>query len=483
MAGDFVKKHRILKSFRLRIFLIFMLIGIIVAGVMRYGMLLNLTDRRVAARTMEITEQMKIMADRIASNEQFLAQGDEKLLSQLALLSTFYDGRILVVDRNFRVVADTYNISLGKTMIGEEVIRCYLQSTISNYNPGGRYIEVAVPVIKTDVQTSESETLGVILASTSADEILQETEELGRRAIIIEAVVLIVLLGVSLLLSVVLVRPFDRVTRAIGSSVTFDDELSVVSDYKETEEIVDAFLKQRQRLKVLDDSRQEFVSNVSHELKTPIASIKVLADSLNVQENVPVEIYKDFMQDITAEIDREDRIISDLLDLVRMDKGAAALHIESKNINELLELTVKRLAPLARKGEVDLILESRRAVVADVDEIKFMQAVTNIIENGIKYNKHPGWVKIVLDADHQYMTLEITDSGVGMPEDELDHIFERFYRGDKSHSKEISGTGLGLAITRRTILLHRGTIEADSVLGEGSGFTVKIPLTFKIGQT
>ena len=110
--------------------------------------------------------------------------------------------------------------------------------------------------------------------------------------------------------------------------------------------------------------------------------------------------------------------------------------------------------------------------------MKFTQAITNIIENGIKYNKHPGWVKIALDADHQYMTVDISDSGVGIPEAEQGHIYERFYRGDKSHSKEISGTGLGLSLTRKSILLHRGSIEVKSVVGEGTDFVVKIPLSY-----
>ncbi|MBR3736839.1 MAG: HAMP domain-containing histidine kinase, partial [Lachnospiraceae bacterium] len=278
--------------------------------------------------------------------------------------------------------------------------------------------------------------------------------------------------------AVLMARPFERVTKAMGSVVSFEEDLPVVSDYKETQEIVDAFHKLRQRLKTLDESRQEFVSNVSHELKTPIASIKVLADSLNMQEDAPLEMYKDFMQDISAEVDRENEIITDLLELVRMDKGASGMHVENVKVNDLLAQITKRLGPLARKSEVDLILESRREVNADMDEVKMTQAITNIIENGIKYNKHPGWVKIALDADHQYMTIDISDSGVGIPEAEQGHIYERFYRGDKSHSKEISGTGLGLSLTRKSILLHRGSIEVNSVVGEGTDFVVKIPLSY-----
>ena len=141
------------------------------------------------------------------------------------------------------------------------------------------------------------------------------------------------------------------------------------------------------RVKTLDDSRQEFVSNVSHELKTPLASMKVLADSLNVQENVPIEQYQEFMCDISEEIDRENSIITDLLSLVKMDKKASDLNIETVNINDLLELVLKRLRPIAGKKQVELILDSFRPVNAEVDATKLTLAFSNLVENAIKYNQ------------------------------------------------------------------------------------------------
>ncbi len=473
-----MKKFTILRSFRLRIFIIILLVGLLTAETMRYAQLGNYRSRLVSEKTMEVTEAARITANKLISYNYMQDPSSEVIEAQLAQLSMFFEGRIMVIDENFRVIADTYEISVGKTLIGEEVIRSYQGNTVTNYDPGSRYIEVAMPIMPLTKAGDWTQTEGVLLISASTDDIFRNAEEIGRRALIIEIVFMMLVVGVAAILAMVIVKPFDRVTKAIGSVVTFDDETPVVSDYIETQEIVEAFNKLRQRLKVLDDSRQEFVSNVSHELKTPIASIKVLADSLNVQEEVPVEVYKDFMQDISVEIDRENEIITDLLNLVRMEKGASGLRIENRNINELLEQIVKRLGPLARKNEVDLILESHRNVNADIDEVKFTQAITNIIENGIKYNKHPGWVKIALDADHQYMTVDISDSGVGIPEAEQGHIYERFYRGDKSHSKEISGTGLGLSLTRKSILLHRGSIEVKSVVGEGTDFVVKIPLSY-----
>lgn len=195
-------------------------------------------------------------------------------------------------------------------------------------------------------------------------------------------------------------------------------------------------------------------------------------------EDAPVELYKEFMEDIGNEIERENKIINDLLSLVKMDKSAADLNIASLNVNELLEQILKRLKPIAEKQQVELVFESFRPVVADVDEVKITLAFTNLIENAIKYNNPEGWVRVSLNADHQYMYLKVEDNGIGMPEADLDHIFERFYRVDKSHSREIGGTGLGLAITRSAVLMHKGAIKVFSTEGEGTIFNVRIPLKY-----
>ena len=142
----------------------------------------------------------------------------------------------------------------------------------------------------------------------------------------------------------------------------------------------------------------------------------------------------------------------------------------------MMEQILKRLKPIASLNNVELILESEREVVANVDEVKLNLAFTNLIENAIKYNKQDGSVHVALDCDHQFFTVTVKDTGIGIPEEEIEHIFERFYRVDKSHSREIGGTGLGLSIARNIIIMHRGTISVESTPGEYSVFTVKVPM-------
>ncbi len=237
------------------------------------------------------------------------------------------------------------------------------------------------------------------------------------------------------------------------------------------------------RLEQEKQIRQEFFSNASHELKTPITSIRVLADSLMGMEEVPVELYREFMADISDEIDRENQIIEDLLTLVKMDKSAESqMNIAQVNINRQLEMILKRLRPIAKRGNVELILESMREVTADVDEVKMSLAITNLVENAIKYNVDSGWVRVTLDADHKYFYIKVADSGIGIPEDALDHIFDRFFRVDKARSREVGGTGLGLAITKNVVQMHRGVIDVESVPGEGTTFAMRIPLTYIVRQ-
>ena len=207
--------------------------------------------------------------------------------------------------------------------------------------------------------------------------------------------------------------------------------------------------------------------------------MKVLADSLLAQPDAPVELYQEFMADIAEEIDRENKIITDLLSLVKMDKKPADLHIENKNINELLELIIKRLTPIADKQDINLVLESFRPVNAEVDETKLTLALSNLVENAIKYNKEGGWVHVSLNVDNKYFYVKVEDSGIGIPKESQDAIFERFYRVDKGRSRKQGGTGLGLSIVKHIVNFYHGSIHVASQLEKGTEFTVTIPLKWE----
>ncbi len=468
-----------IKSLRFRLLLLCTLIGIIPGILLRIGMLDSYGNRAVSIRTSEILSQAKILANQIISSDYLNSEDTAIIDAQLEQLSTIYDGRVMVIDEGFYIVKDTYELDEGKMIISEEVIKSFCGEDITKFDSENRYIELTMPLIIANDEPEYQKVAGVILISVSTDSINLNAEYLSRNTLVLELVSVFSVILIGSIVALQLMKPFERMSASIEEIQTgYGEDVLDISDYTETIEICEKFNGMLGRMKVLDDSRQEFVSNVSHELKTPLTSMKVLADSINSMGDAPVELYKEFMADIGNEIDRETKIINDLLSLVKMDKSAGDLNISSVNINELLEAILKRLKPIAEKQNVELVLESFRPVSADVDEVKLTLAVSNLVENGIKYNREGGWVHVSLNADHQYFYLKVEDSGMGIPEDALEHIYERFYRVDKSHSREIGGTGLGLAITRNAILMHRGAIKVFSTEGEGTIFNVRIPLKY-----
>lgn len=469
------KRTNFFKSLRFRILIILIILGIVPSVIVTYTMLHNYQDRAVSMLTETVQDQSEILCNLIIKENYLNDTGSQTVNTKLEMFADLYNGRVLLADRDFKIVGDTFHTEEGKTLLSSLAVKCFKGEKASNFDLKSKVLEVAAPVQSPDVQQIQ----GVMLMTISTIEIGDMMAELEQKGMMLIGIIVVLSIFLSWLLSTILVKPLARVTKAIEDLTDgMQDDAISVPDYTETELITDAFNKMVNRMKILDESRQEFVSNVSHELKTPLTSMKVLADSLVGQQGVPEELYQEFMGDITAEIDRENKIITDLLSLVKMDKKAADLNITHMDINQLLEDILKRLRPIADKRNIDLILDCFRPVEADVDEVKFTLAISNLVENGIKYNVDDGWVRVSLDADHKYFYVTVADSGMGIPEDSIERIFERFYRVDKSHSKEIGGTGLGLAITRIAIAMHHGAIKVFSKEGEGTTFSVRIPLSY-----
>ncbi len=478
------KKSRLwafIKSMKFRLILLIIILTVVPSVILCTGVLNSYESRAVSIRESEVLRQTTILANQVATS-QFLTDSTDStanIQAQIDMLTTIYDGRAIIVNDTFKIVYDTYNLDRNRTIISEEVIKSFSGESIVNYDSVNHYIEMTTPIINPD--DAEGRVLGVMLVSVSTDNIILNESYLRQNAMTLLMVLVSLFIFFGILYVIYLVRPLHKVSQGIDEiQKGYGADKLEVTDYTETIQICTKFNEMLSSMRVMDESRQEFVSNVSHELKTPLTSMKVLADSINSMPDAPLEMYQEFMGDITNEIDRETKIINDLLSLVKMDKSAADMNITTVNINELLEQILKRLQPIADKQKVELVLESFRPITADVDEVKLTLAITNLVENGIKYNRDDGegWVHVSLNADHQYFYLKVEDSGMGIPEESLDLIYERFYRVDKSHSREIGGTGLGLAITRSSILMHRGAIKAYSVVGEGTTFDVRIPLKY-----
>ena len=482
-----------LRSLKVRIFIIILAVGIIPTMVLRNAILQNYEKRAVSVRTTDVQNQFKILANHLITYNYLSDTSSEVVNAELSMLSDLYDGRVIIIDQNCNIIKDTYGISEGKTIVSEEVMLCMEGQTSSNYDAKNKYIEVTTPIVDNTTQETaggqktvdgeqqKSQVKGVMLTSVSTDNIATNVELLRNQATILQFTAMILLIGIAWLLSHILVRPFDRVTSAIREiNDGFNTEQISVSDYVETEHIVNAFNELLGRMRTLDESRQEFVSNVSHELKTPITSMKVLADSLISQEDVPIELYKEFMTDIAEEIERENKIITDLLSLVKMDKTSANLNIENRNLNELIELILKRLRPIAKQRNIDVLYESAREVFAEIDEVKLTLAISNLVENAIKYNHTGGSVTVSIRKEQHQALLHITDTGCGIPEAYRESIFQPFFRVDKSRSRQMGGVGLGLALVKEIAVLHGGNVCVESSSEKGTTFAVRLPLIGKV---
>ncbi|MEG2440945.1 MAG: HAMP domain-containing sensor histidine kinase [Acetivibrio sp.] len=462
----------------MQVFIVVFIVGIFPVYFFSTILLSTYQSQAITNRVAELQERSGIISNLLISTGYFVGtEGVDitEVEEEITQVAEGYHGRIVIVDKNLHIVKDTYGLEEGKTIISAQVISCS-RGTANNYTDyENQYVELVNPIINSKTK----ENVGTIIMSFSIKNIFELYDAIYQKAAVLSMTIFIVVAILAYLYAIFVSRPLAKIAGAIDHATDgyLDDKVSI-QGYNEVKRIADSFNHLLTRLQTLEKSRQEFVSNVSHELKTPITSMKVLSDSLLMQDEVPAELYREFMLDIAEEIEREDKIINDLLSLVKLDKTAGEMNISQININDLLEQILKRLRPIAAKRNIELVYESFRPVMADVDEVKLSLAISNLIENAIKYNFDDGWVRVSLNADHKFFYITVADSGVGIPEELQDQVFERFYRVDKARSRETGGTGLGLSITKSAVLMHRGAIKVYSKEKEGTTFTVRIPLNY-----
>lgn len=468
-------------SMRLPLIVGLVLFGMIPLVTGTQTMIRSIRQSQIDTQMINVHNQCQILSNKMTrsaylSHETRDGVTDGLLDNDLDTVADIYNGRIVVVNKDYKIIRDTFNLAVGKIHIAEEVIHCFRGETSSKYNREKHYIAHAIPIYDA---TPEKGIEGVLVITSSTENILFLMDTAERKVQLFQAIVVLLLIVAAAALVALLMQPFKEFQKKLNQIAAGSLDTDIRADaYKETRDISTAVGQTISQLKAVDQSRQEFVSNVSHELKTPITSIRVLADSLMGMQDAPIELYQEFMEDISDEIDRESKIIDDLLALVKMDKSEAELNIAQVNINTLISQILKRLRPIANRRGVELVFETIREVTADVDEMKLSLAISNLVENAVKYNVENGWVRVTLDADHKFFYVKVADSGIGIPEEFQDRIFDRFYRVDKARTRETGGSGLGLSITRNVVLMHRGAIKLLSKEGEGSTFTLRIPLNY-----
>ena len=380
--------------------------------------------------------------------------------------------RTIVFDDKFRVIKDTNMVQTGNTLIVPEVVIAMMDRNNSGINREEMAIYAAAAMID-----SNGDHVGVVLLSESIEEVFASLEAI-QQMILFYTFFAIAIVGVLVIFaSQLLLDPLKGIVSVVQRmSEGYLNQRIPVKGKSEYSQLATVFNDMAKKLERVEKAREEFVSNVSHELKTPLSSIKVLSESILLQDEVPIETHKEFLQDITSEVDRMTVIVNDLLDLVKLDSREHGFNASPIELNHLVEDILKRLQPIADQKQIELSYEDLRQTTIEADEVKLSLAISNIVENGIKYTPNEGSVTVTVDSDHQNAFITIQDTGIGIPEEEQALIFNRFYRVDKTRDRDTGGTGLGLAISHSAVLLHNGSLRLSSKTEEGSTFIIRLPL-------
>ncbi len=228
-------------------------------------------------------------------------------------------------------------------------------------------------------------------------------------------------------------------------------------------------------LRSLQTMRRELVGNISHELRTPIAGIKAMVETLKDSAIDDKEAAMDFLARIDSEVDRLAQMVSELTELSRIETGKADLRMTPVDINVLIEEVVAQLSPLAERQQVTIAINLATDLpIVRVDKDRIRQTIINLVHNAIKFNHSGGRATVSSKPDRESVTVSVSDTGIGISKEDLPYVFERFYKADKARTK--GGSGLGLAIAKHTIQAHDGNIWAQSEEGKGSTFSFSLPL-------
>lgn len=380
--------------------------------------------------------------------------------------------RLVITDQAGMAVYDSQDPSnVGKYILFPEIVRAMEGYDVytGQYHNGVIRSQAATPVLSYGaligcIYMVEYDAAQGALISSLQNNILSIT-------LILEIVVLLFSLTFS--------RTFSGRLQRIMASMRIIQEGDyshkvTVGGRDELTFLADEFNDLSERLQSSERKRRQFVSDASHELKTPLASIKLLADSI-LQNDMDMDTVREFVGDIGNEADRLNRMSQKLLSLSRIE-GQQDGDCEIVCMAPTVERVTRMLSAIAAKNRITLELNLENDSPILILEDDLYQITFNLVENGIKYNTPGGKLTVSLSRQEDNAVLQVSDTGVGIPEEAIGHVFERFYRVDKARSRQTGGSGLGLAIVRNMVKRNHGTITVESTVGKGSTFTVSFPV-------
>lgn len=423
-------------------------------------------------KKVETLADANVAANLVAQHIQGGSKRAQDVISQLNIPSST---RVIVSNINAEVLYDTStsNNIEGKVLVKEEILSAIGgKDVVNTYKEKdvGTVVQAAVSIIY------DSRIVGVVYINSIAKEADDFISDITWLLYVISIVVCILIGVLSSVMADIIISPVEKLTKIITNmDADISDEPIKIMGSVEVESLAGAFNALTQRLGDMEDQRRGFVSNASHELKTPLSAIKLLSESILSMQEIDEGTVREFMTDINGEIDRLNKIIERLLTLTKLDSGALQLSLKVTDVNEMAQRIVKSLLPVAENKDISLRLVTEGEILAMVDREKLWQVVYNLTDNAIKYTLSGGVVEVSVTDDAEQVRIEVSDNGIGIPEKDLERIFDRFYRVDKARSRESGGTGLGLSIVKSLVQMHEGDITVESIVDSGTKIKVTIP--------
>lgn len=422
-----------------------------------------------------LQSQASVIANSLAMSPTLIAADVKTYIdgTLMGSLENAGDIRILVTDPSALVLYDSDKLraTQGRYAMLSEIttaLRGYDVAT-SEYSDGAFRSRAATPVIYRGM------TIGAVYIYESDTDQARLLTNIQGNLRTISMVICVVVLTMSTVFSRALTHRIADLLRAIR--IVREGEYShrvVIRGGDELSQLAGEFNELTDRLQTTDEVRRRFVSDASHELKTPLASIRLLTDSILQTEEMEAGTVREFVSDIGEEADRLTRISEKLLTLTRMDSAVPSEDMPV-DMREVLERVEHMLTPLADESGIAVETELEEGCIVLATEDDVYQVAFNLMENAVKYNVPGGQVMVHLLTRGDLVLLQVEDTGVGIPEEDLPKIFDRFYRVDKARSRAAGGTGLGLSIVRDTVRQHGGAVTVRRREPEGTCFEVAFP--------
>lgn len=405
---------------------------------------------------------------------------EENVSAAMAVVEETGLSRILVTDGAGKVLYDTRETgsAVGDYVLYTEIVQALMgnDAFFCTYRNGAFRSCVSSPVLY------HNQIIGSVYAYEYDTEQAALLEGLQSNLLRLSGIIGVVVLVLSLLLSKALTQKIGQLLVAIRQvrEGAYSHRANIPG-HDEIAQIGQEFNSLTDRLQKTEDSRRRFVSDASHELKTPLAAIRLLSDSILQTEAIDLETTREFVADIEREAERLSRITEDLLRLTRLDSGVLE-QVVAVDVLPILEQVMRMMSLVAQEKGTELIYDAAEGCIVMATKDEIHQVIYNLVDNAIKYSSG-GAVRVSLTMEEGNVVLVVSDNGPGIPEEDLPRVFERFYRVDKARSRAAGGTGLGLAIVKDTVTQRGGTVEASNRTSRGGAvFTVRWPAVTMGGE-